>query len=60
MMSLQLQMEEEEQEGSGRKGDNGLSFLCSQKSIPLFGFVGFVVVVTLIQQALAATGGAAP
>ncbi len=58
-MSLQVQMEEE-LEGSGRKGADGLGFFCSQKSIHLFGFVGFVVVVALIQQALSATGGAAP
>jgi hypothetical protein len=55
MISLQVQMEEE-QEGSGRKGADGLDFFCSQKSIHLVGFVGFVVVVALIQQALAATG----
>ncbi len=30
-MSLHVQMEEEEQEGSGRKGDNGLSFFVHRK-----------------------------
>jgi hypothetical protein len=59
MMSLQVQMEE--QEGSGRKGADRLGFFCSQKSIHVVGYVAFVVVVVaLIQQALAATGGAAP
>jgi hypothetical protein len=31
MMSLQVQMEEEEQEGSRRKGDDGLGFLVDRK-----------------------------